>query len=208
MKIIGPPDGSGGGMIRISHPDGRASAELNNRDIIMILAMSRNNCIGKNGGIPWRISADMNHFKETTIGDSKTSGRKNIVVMGRKTFESIPPKFKPLPDRINVILSRGAFEAPYDDCKVVHDFRRILAIARHKKVFIAGGGDIYKLFLPFVNRLIISHVDLFVENGDTFFPEIGNEWCKVLSVFHPANLEKNTPSFTICTYTRLPRPRP
>jgi len=82
---------------------------------------------------------------------------------------------------------------------------QVLAMARKRKVFIAGGEKIYKLFLPNINRLVINQIEVFAD-GDAFFPKIGREWSQIYSNHYLGSLEKKTPAFSINTYVRLPRP--
>lgn len=204
MKIIGPPDGSGGGILRISPPDGTLRTKLVvEPDITIIAAISNNNCIGKKNSdglddIPWYIPEYFRHFKNTTKG--------HVVVPGRVTHESILRKLHhPLPNRETIVLSQKP-DFKVEGCRVVSDYKRILAVARHKKVYIIGGEQIYKLFMPLVKHLIITHVDINVQDGCAFFPEINyDEWRTDNIFYHPAVSETNTPAFKICSYVRKPR---
>ncbi len=131
--------------------------------ISMVLAMSENNCIGKDGKLPWHLPEDMLHFKNVTMG--------KVVIMGRKTWESIPKKFRPLPGRKNVIISRNP---DYDAPDVVDVFTSLeVAIAAYKDndIAIIGGGQIYTLGMPHADVLEVTHVRQHVD-GDTFFPPI------------------------------------
>lgn len=136
--------------------------------VTIIAAIARNNCIGKNGAIPWHLPEDMNRFKKLTTG--------RTVIMGRKTWESLPERFRPLPDRTNIVLTR---QANYPLPPGVERFSSLIeALAAHetKSIFVIGGADVYAQAMPLANRLEITRVDQDVD-GDTFFPPIDeSEW--------------------------------
>lgn len=132
----------------------------------LIAAVSDNNVIGFKDKVPWRIKEDMVRFKELTTG--------HPVIMGRKTYMSIPEKFRPLPDRKNIILSKTleSFDGIYVAKKVIDAIR----LTEQKESYIIGGGEIYKTFLPLVNKIELTKVHMNCE-GDTFFPAINwGEW--------------------------------
>ncbi len=133
-------------------------------DISLICAMSENRVIGINGDLPWRMPTDMARFRQLTMG--------HTVIMGRKTFESIGSA---LPNRKNIVLTRQLFfEAK--GCEVANGIRHALSICKGEKVFIIGGGEIYRQALPYANKMHITIVYTRV-NGDAFFPDISlNEW--------------------------------
>lgn len=128
--------------------------------ISLIVAMADNHVIGKDGAIPWRISADMKYFKQTTMGKP--------VIMGRKTFESMG---KPLPDRRNIVVTRnGNFTA--DEAEIAPDLDAALALAKLSgaaEAMVIGGAEIYALALPRADRIYLTEVHGAVE-GDTLFP--------------------------------------
>lgn len=128
-----------------------------------IVAISQNNCIGKDGDLPWHIPEDLKHFKDITNG--------HTVIMGRKTWESIPEKFRPLKNRENIIITRNEdYDVP-DGVKIFTSFERAVEHCRNKYAFVIGGASLYNLAMDFVDTLYITHVDREVD-GDTFFPEI------------------------------------
>ena len=135
--------------------------------ISMIVAMGRNRAIGKGGDLIWHLSADLRHFKEVTMGKT--------VVMGRKTYESLPHK-RPLPGRRNVILSERMEQAP-DGFELVGSVEQVVsAFADCDELMIMGGGSIYEQFLPLANRLYLTKLDKSFD-GDTFFPVVNfDEW--------------------------------
>lgn len=167
---------------------------LNIPNLTIVVAMDRNNVIGKNGDIPWagKLRGDMEHFKNYTTG--------KIVVMGRKTYESIPERFRPLSNRENLILTRNR-NADFPGCGMVFEPSAIIGISASREVCIVGGAEIYALFLPVVRKMIVTEVDIEVEGGDTFFPRIMPEWKKVLVHKQEVN-ERNHFPFSIYNYER------
>lgn len=163
----------------------------------LIVAMDNERGIGKNNDLMWYLPADMKFFKETTVG--------HIVVMGRKNFDSIPERFRPLVGRENVVLTRNTdFTAP--DCVVFHSLEACLKAYENESnriIFIIGGGQIYQqaLALNCIDELYITHVD-HVYGADTFFPEIDeNSWDSSVVFSHEAD-EKNAVAFQVKHYTR------
>ncbi|MBE2205140.1 MAG: dihydrofolate reductase [Chthoniobacterales bacterium] len=129
--------------------------------MIAIAAMSRERVIGANGRIPWHIPEDLKFFKRQTLG--------NIIVMGRKTFESLG---KPLPGRENWVLSRTA---EYPEVKVFRQPSEIVPPGDGRRVFVIGGAEIYAALLPCCEEILLTHVDCSV-SGDTWFPEFESEF--------------------------------
>jgi dihydrofolate reductase len=129
--------------------------------IIGIVAVDQNLAIGKRGKLPWHYSADMKFFKETTIG--------NAVVMGRHTWLTIR---KPLPDRLNVVLSHQLDQPAQDSLVVLSDVQSVLSLARSitGHLFIIGGARVYESFLPHIERWIVTEIPLTVDGADTFMP--------------------------------------
>ena len=132
--------------------------------INMIVATSKNNQIGIDNKLPWHISEDLRYFKEVTKG--------HTVLMGRKTFESIG---RPLPNRENIVLTRDkSFTA--QGITAVHSLEEALTFCRSKdQIFIIGGGEIYKQFLPYADKLYITLVDKEIQ-GDTDFCDYFNDF--------------------------------
>ena len=135
--------------------------------ISIIVAKSNNNVIGSNGSIPWNVPKDLKYFKELTEG--------NTVIMGRKTYESLPKDKKPLPNRINIVITRDSnFTA--NGCMVVGSLEEaILKIDNRKDTFIIGGGEIYKQAINFVDKIYVTEINNEYE-GDTYFPKISDKW--------------------------------
>lgn len=130
--------------------------------IIGIVAIDENGAIGKDGKLPWHYSADMKFFKETTTG--------NAVVMGHNTWRSLQ---KPLPNRLNIVLSRQAEIEPQESVVVVRDVASVLEMAKDlaTDVFVIGGAQVYRSLLPYLDKWIVTEVPLQVEGADTFVPE-------------------------------------
>ncbi len=153
--------------------------------------------IGKNNDLMWHLPADMNFFKETT--------KNQIVVMGRRNYDSIPEKYRPLPNRLNVILTRNK-EFQAENCLVFNSLKDCLTHFENeneRKVFIIGGGEIYKMALDVncLDEMFITDVDG-VFDADTFFPEFDEiEW-KVEVLSEQKIDEKHSHGFIIKKYTR------
>ncbi len=130
--------------------------------IIGIVAVDRNGAIGKGGKLPWHYSADLKFFKETTTG--------NTVVMGRKTWLTLR---KPLPNRLNIVLSRASEIEPQDSVVVIRDVESVLSLAKDLEgdLFVIGGEQVYRSFLPHIEKWIVTEVPLMIEDADAFVPE-------------------------------------
>ena len=131
--------------------------------LTMIFACDMNNAIGKNGDLPWRQSTDLQHFKQITLGGT--------IVMGRKTWESLPGK---LPDREHLVMTRSN----RDDIEAI-TYEGVLELSKKREIFIIGGGEIYNLFLPHTEKIHRTIIHCKVEDADTFAPEINSEIFKV-----------------------------
>jgi len=142
--------------------------------VSIIVAVSENRVIGKNNDLIWKLPNDMNFFKEKTKG--------HHVIMGRKNFESIPHKFRPLPQRENIIVTRQKTYSAKDSL-VVNSIEEALKIAENKnekEAFIIGGGEIYSLALKqnLVDKIYLTHI-YHSFDGDTFFPKLNNVWKEI-----------------------------
>jgi dihydrofolate reductase len=126
----------------------------------LIVAMARNRVIGRDGKLPWHLSADLKRFKALTMG--------HHIIMGRKTWESIG---RPLPGRTSIVITRDpAYAAP--GAHAVDSLSSALKMARHDpEVFVIGGGEIYREALPLADRIYLTEVDAEF-SGDTFFPAL------------------------------------
>lgn len=164
-----------------------------------IVAVSENGIIGRKGDLPWRLPDDMKFFQRTTMG--------HHVITGRKNWDSIPLKYRPLKGRPNIVVTRNAgFEAP--GAVVVGSLSEALALARHEgdtQAFVIGGGEIYKEALRegLVDRLYITRVHAHID-GDTSFPSITtNEWKETWREEHAADAQ-HAYAFTFVKLERVP----
>ena len=154
--------------------------------VTIVAAVARNGCIGKDGGLPWRIPEDMKRYRQITMG--------KVVVMGRKTWESIPENFRPLPGRTNVVVTRQATYPLPSGVERFGSLDEALAAHAHDDVVVNGGGAIYAAAMPRADVLDLTHVHRDVD-GDTFFPPIDPVvWTETLREGHG--------DFSFVTYRR------
>lgn len=163
--------------------------------ISLIAALAENRVIGKNNDLPWRLPDDMKFFMETTKG--------HYVIMGRKNYDSLKDKYKPLPNRTNIVVTRQKdFKAP--GCIVVNDIEKSLDIAKQnneREAFVIGGAEIYKLTLQKANKLYLTEIKAEVE-GDTYFPDFNKkEWKEIERKHHPAD-DRHRYSFDFVIYEK------
>jgi dihydrofolate reductase len=164
--------------------------------ISLIAALTENRVIGRNNDLPWHLPDDMKYFMKTTSG--------HYVIMGRKNYESIPEKFRPLPNRTNVVVTRQKnFKA--ENCTVVHSLEEGLALARHaqqQEVFIIGGAEIYTQGFPLASRLYLTEIQGTIE-GDTYFPEFNKKnWRETSRIHHPAD-DRHAFAFDFVVYEKV-----
>jgi len=136
--------------------------------IALVAAIGSNNEIGAHGNLLWHLPADLKRFKEITLG--------HHVLMGRKTYESIPAKFRPLPGRENIVLTSNKHYTA-QGCKVVHSIEegiQIASTAGDTALMIIGGGEIYALAMPLATTLYITKVEGTFPDADAFFPAWSN----------------------------------
>jgi dihydrofolate reductase len=137
------------------------------RGVGMVWARSTNGVIGADGDMPWHVPEDLAHFKQVTGGAT--------VVMGRRTWDSIPERFRPLPGRRNVVLTRDeSWHA--DGADVAHDLAT--ALDTDEPVWVMGGGQVYAAAMPFADRISETVIDTTVD-GDTVAPVPGDDWAVV-----------------------------
>ncbi len=160
--------------------------------ISAIVATAKNNVIGAENDIPWYLPADLKYFKKVTLN--------HHIIMGRKCFESIG---RPLPKRSNIVVTRNPFFIA-SNCFVVHSVEEGLNLAEEngeEEVFIIGGGEIYNLSIPFLDRLYLTEVDLEVK-GDIYFPELDpDKWTLSSEEAHKSD-EKNEHNYTFKVFNR------
>lgn len=154
--------------------------------IALIAAVAENNCIGKDGKLPWHIPEDLAHFKSLTAG--------KIVLMGRKTWESLPEKFRPLPNRLNLVITRQTDFLVPAGVEKYSDITTALAAHKNEDVMIIGGAEIYRATIDLADTLYITHVPKNVD-GDAFFPAINK------SIWKKTNIEPHG-TFDFVTYQK------
>jgi dihydrofolate reductase len=155
--------------------------------IAMIVAMGENRGIGKDGGMPWHLPADLKHFRNLTLGKP--------VIMGRRTFESIG---KPLPERTNIVVTRDP-NYSMDGVTAVSSFKQALAVALDTakqdgvdEVMVVGGATLYEAFMPHAKRIYVTEIrDRF--DADTFFPSLDFGWEEMSREAHEADEKNPTP---------------
>lgn len=156
----------------------------------MIWAQAHHGVIGKDNDLPWHLSEDLKHFRNTTRGDA--------VIMGRKQWQSLPAKVRPLPGRRNVVLTRNSsFEAP--GAEVAASLQQALDLVRGEDAWICGGGEVYREAIDHADRLVVTEIDLTVD-GDTYAPKIPASW----HVAHEGGWQtsNNGIAFRILTYEK------
>jgi dihydrofolate reductase len=160
--------------------------------IILVVARASDGTIGHEGKIPWRIPADMRHFKSVTMGKP--------CIMGRKTWESLPKK--PLPGRTNIVVTRDrAFQA--EQAVVVHSFADAIAEAQAEspdEIAVIGGADLYREALPHAERIYLTEVHGSFGGDVRLMAFDSDEWNQVAREDHPA--EGDTPAFSFVTLER------
>lgn len=160
--------------------------------ISIIVAIGKNNEIGKDNNLLWKLSSDLKRFKSITVG--------HPIIMGRKTYQSLPNGA--LPERTNVVLTRDKDFRP-EKCLVFSSLDAALIHLRdEEEVFIIGGGEVYKQAFPICNKLYLTKVHETFSDADTFFPQINyNEWKLISTETIPAD-EKNSFDSTFYEYEK------
>lgn len=149
---------------------------FSNYEVVHVVAMDNQQCIGKDNDLPWHISADLKHFKEITQG--------GVIIMGRKNFDSIG---RALPKRVNWVITRNP-NWSFDGVKVAHSIEEALEKAikdvqsseKPKTIFIIGGGEIFQQTIDIADRLELTHINIDAM-GDVFYPTIPAAFKKVAS---------------------------
>ncbi len=158
--------------------------------INMIFARSANGVIGKNNAMPWHLPEDLAHFKKLTLGSP--------VIMGRKTWDSLPAKFRPLPGRTNVVITRQA-DWQAEGAQTAGSLQDALALCQTSNViWIIGGAQIYAQAEPLANRIEVTHIDKDFE-GDAFAPKLGPQWTPSHREEHVSSTGLN---YSFITYTK------
>mgnify|MGYP000429136956 CR=1 FL=1 len=143
----------------------------------LIFARARNGVIGHNNTLPWHLPEDLAHFKATTLGQP--------VIMGRKTWDSLPVKFRPLPGRMNIVVTRQT-DWHSDGAHVVHSVDEALqACPTEAQPWVIGGAELYRLAMPLATRVVVTEIDAEYE-GDAFAPELDASWHEASRTTHVA----------------------
>ena len=183
-------------------------------EVAQIAAISSNRCIGKNNELPWHISQDLQHFKQLTTRDpqntASSSDMQGIVIMGRKTFESMGRK--PLPKRVNFIVSTQMDYAKqkglvgHAHAHVVHNLDDALTHAASlahglhlDTIWVIGGERIFNDAMMYTDRIELTHVDTEITDGDAFYPKLPARY-KVAGESEQMHDEKSDLSFKFVTY--------
>ncbi len=155
----------------------------------LIVAITENNVIGSGGDMPWHLPVDLAHFKKITTG--------NTIVMGRKTWDSIG---RALPNRLNVVLTRQT-DFSCDGATVIHEFQDLQELETNGIVFIIGGGELYRIAMPSVDKLHVTRIHTTID-GDTHFPEIDETlWRCIESQLSPKD-DRNSFDVTFETWVK------
>jgi len=158
----------------------------------LIFARARNGVIGHNNTLPWHLPEDLAHFKQTTLGQP--------VVMGRKTWESLPPKFRPLPGRTNIVVTRQTHWQA-EGAVVAHSIEEAMQqCPNDAQVWVIGGAQVYAQAMPLATRAIITEIEADFE-GDAFAPTFDANWQETARSTHVAPNGLNY-SFVTLTRTR------
>ena len=157
------------------------------REVVAILARANGGVIGRDGGLPWRIPADLKRFKALTMGTP--------MIMGRKTFESLPGL---LPGRRHIVLT-GSESWRGEGAEIAHSADEALDLAGNGDVSIVGGAEVYRLMLPHTSRIELTEVHAEIA-GDTRVPPFGPEWQEIAREDHAAESER--PAFSFVTLVR------
>ena len=158
--------------------------------VSIIVAISENHVIGRQGNMPWRLPDDLKRFKALTTG--------HAVIMGRKTFDSIG---RPLPNRINIVITRDR-NCTIDGVIIAHSLDEAFQqAAGNDEIFIIGGGEIYQQAIPLADRLYVTLVHTTVE-GDTFFPAFDEDQWRLASDEHHDADDRHAHAFSFRLYER------
>jgi len=163
--------------------------------ISMIAAMGSNRVIGKDNDIPWYLPDDFSYFKEKT--------KNHHVIMGRKNWESLPPRFQPLPDRTNIVITRQ-LDYQANGAVVVGTLQNALKLAKsagEREAFIIGGGEIYRMALSLANRIYLTEIQAPFDGQVTFPTFSTKDWIEVSRLHHPSD-QRHAYSFDFVVYDR------
>ena len=178
-------------------------------NISLIASLDQHNLIGNQGTLPWHLPKDLAYFKETTTD--------HLLIMGRRTYESIPDRFRPLSRRYHIILSSSVSYLPKDlppeQGIVVHNLTEAFSTAQQlisssnawkkETVFVIGGSSLYATAMPYATHLYLTHIEASI-SGDTFFPNYNPQAWKLIarSKLHQPDV-KHAHSFYFATYSKV-----
>jgi dihydrofolate reductase len=158
----------------------------------LIFARARNGVIGKDNTLPWHLPEDLAHFKQTTFGQP--------VLMGRKTWESLPPKFRPLPGRTNIVVTRQT-NWHAEGAVVAHTIEEAVQhCPPDSQVWVIGGAEVYAQAMPLAARAMVTEIDADFQ-GDAFAPTFDSSWKETERTSHTA---ANGLRYSLVTLTRTP----
>jgi dihydrofolate reductase len=162
--------------------------------VSLIAAVTKNHVIGKNNDLPWKLPDDMRYFMETT--------REHAVIMGRKNFFSLPEKFRPLKDRLNIVITHNSESLKDYDVRVASSIESAFQQApQSEEVFVIGGAEIFRQTLSQANRLYITEIDANID-GDVYFPKYNKaDWIEKSRRHHDKD-ERHAYSFDFVVYQR------
>jgi dihydrofolate reductase len=159
----------------------------------LIYARARNGVIGRGGALPWHLPEDMAHFKQVTLGCP--------VIMGRKTWDSLPPRFRPLPGRQNIVITRQADWSGPGATRASSLAEALAACAGKPQVWVIGGAEIYAQSVPLAHTIEVTEIDADFE-GDVVAPELGPEWREISREPH---VSSGGLHYSFATYTNTHR---
>ena len=158
----------------------------------LLYARSRNGVIGQGNAMPWHLPEDLAHFKQVTMGCP--------VIMGRKTWDSLPPKFRPLPGRRNIVVTRQADWEAEGALRAESVAKALALCGDAPQAWVTGGSEIYRMALPLADTVLVTEIDADYE-GDAFAPELGAEWHEV---WREPHLSRTGLAYSFVTYLRSP----
>jgi len=159
-------------------------------ELKLIYARSRNGVIGREGQLPWHLPADLAHFKQTTLGQA--------VVMGRKTWDSLPERFRPLPGRTNIVITRQK-DWQAAGALVAHSLDQAMALSPESEpLWVIGGAEVYAQALSLASTLVVTEIDMDVQ-GDAHAPHLGAEWIEMSRQLHS---NEGGLGYSFVTYTK------
>jgi dihydrofolate reductase len=142
-----------------------ARSPRGHRSVQLIWAQARDRCLGVDGTLPWHLPEDLRLFRTLTLGST--------VVMGRRTWESLPPRARPLPGRANIVLSRTGLVAPVPGVRIAASIEEVLATGRD--CWVIGGASVYAAFLPHASSAVVTEIDASFP-ADTWAPALDDGW--------------------------------